>query len=149
MKVHDIMTEDVACCTTDTSLQDVARVFEECDCGAIPVVESEDNHRVIGMVTDRDIVIRCIAKGRNPLEATAGDCMTPDVETISRNADLDECIQLMERLQVRRVPVVDEQRNCVGIIAQADIARKAPEHEVADVLREISEPAQMHAAHVG
>lgn len=141
MKARDLMNEPKGRCTPDTPLQDVAKMMLACDCGAIPVIEGEQNPRLAGIVTDRDIVVRLLAQGENPLEKTAGDCMTSPVHTVTPDTDERELCAVMEQHQVRRVPVVDEQGVCCGIIAQADLARKAPEDETAEVLRDISQPA--------
>ena len=135
------MTSDPACCTPDTNLQDVACMMIECDCGAIPVVDNLDSGRVIGMITDRDITCRTVAQGKNPLDLTAGDCMTSDVACVIPGATLQDLERLMESRQVRRVPVIDDSGCCCGIVAQADIARNAPEHDTAEVVREISQAA--------
>lgn len=140
MKVKDIMTENPVCCTKNTNLQEVAQMMVEHDCGAIPVVESKGNMKPLGVVTDRDIVCRVIAKGKNPLQMNAGDCMSTPLLTVKPEMDVDDCCKLMEQRQVRRILVVDESGRCCGIVAQADIARKAPEEETADVVKEISQP---------
>ena len=138
MKVNDVMTQDPACCTPETPLRDVARMMVECDCGEIPVVDSKRTLRPAGVVTDRDIVVRCVAAGKNPLEAEAEDCMSSPVVTVTPDADLEEVADLMEKHQLRRIPVVDEAGALCGIVAQADIARHAPPREVAEVVREVS-----------
>jgi CBS domain-containing protein len=138
MKVSDVMTKDPACCTPETPLRDVARLMVECDCGEIPVVDSKRTLRPVGVVTDRDIVVRCVATGRNPLEAEAEDCMSSPVVTVTPDADLEDGSDLMEKHQLRRIPVVDEAGALCGIVAQADIARHAPPREVAEVVREVS-----------
>ena len=140
MKVREIMTASPACCTPDTSLQEVAALFVNHDCGAIPVVDSDETRRPIGIVTDRDIACRAVAKGLNALELTARDCMSSPIATVSEDASLDEAIKLMEENKVRRLPVVDEQGRCIGIVAQADIALSASHGKTAQVVREISEP---------
>lgn len=134
------MNEPRGHCTPDTRLQDVAQMMIECDCGAIPVIESEQNPKLLGIVTDRDIVIRLLARGENPLEKTAQQCMSTPVHTVTPETDEEELCHVMERHQIRRVPVVDEQGICCGIISQADIARRASEHETAEVVRDISQP---------
>jgi CBS domain-containing protein len=141
MLVRDIMTSDVACCEADTTLQQVAQMMVDCDCGAIPVVADEQSRRLIGIITDRDIVCRAIAKGYNPAVMSARDCMsTSDIACVTPDTDFNECRRVMEEYQVRRVPVVDE-NNCVcGILSQADIARQAPEDKTAEVVREVSQP---------
>ncbi len=141
MLVREIMTDQVACCTPDTKLQEVARMMVDSDCGAIPVVADARSRRLIGIVTDRDIVCRTIAKGRNPLELTAKECMSTEIHCVTPEMDLDECCAQMEERQVRRVPVLDASDRCCGIVSQADIARHAPEQETVEVVREVSQPA--------
>lgn len=141
MKVQDIMTSSPACCTAETSLREVAAMFVDHDCGAIPVVDGMETRRPIGIVTDRDIACRAVAKGLNALEMTAGDCMSSHPVTVTEDADLDDAMRLMEENRVRRLPVVDAQGRCVGIVAQADIALSAGKGDTAKVVREISEPS--------
>lgn len=140
MQVKEIMSEKIACCTRNTNLQEAARMMVEHDCGALPVVESERNHKPVGVITDRDIVCRAVAEGKNPLEMTVADCMTDSCITVSPDSTLEECCQILEQHQIRRVPVVDQKGECCGVVSQADIARQAPEHETAEVLREVSRP---------
>jgi CBS domain-containing protein len=138
MKVRDVMTRNPACCAPDTSLREVARLMVEHDCGEIPVCENESSRRVRGVITDRDIVVRAVAKGRNPLELTAADAMTTPAVTVNPDTDLDECANVMEQRQIRRVPVV-EGEEIVGIVAQADIVRQARDRIAAELVREVSE----------
>jgi CBS domain-containing protein len=138
MKVADIMTHDPACCTAESGLRDVARLMVDHDCGEIPVVDGQRTMRPVGVVTDRDVVVRCVAEGKNPLEAEAGDVMSSPVVTVTPETTLDRVSDLMEKHQLRRVPVVDEAGAICGIVAQADIARHAPAREVAEVVREVS-----------
>ena len=140
MKVKEIMTKSPACCTPDTSLREVAAMFVDNDCGAVPVVDSVNTRRPIGIVTDRDIACRAVAKGLNALELTARDCMSSPSVTIPEDASLDEAIKLMEEKRVRRLPVVDERGRCIGVVAQADIALSAGRGKTAEVVREISRP---------
>jgi CBS domain-containing protein len=132
------MTGDPICCTRETGLAEVARMMAEHDCGAIPVVESREDRRPVGVITDRDITCRAVAMRKNPLEMTAADCMTPSAITIRPETRLEDCEHLMEQKQLRRMLVVDERGRCCGIVAQADIARTASEHDVAEVVREVS-----------
>lgn len=141
MQVREIMSERVACCVPQTSLQDAARMMEENDCGSIPVIENEQDRELVGVITDRDIACRTVARGKNPLEMTVGDCMSTPAVAVTSNADLEECCRKMEEHQVRRMPVVDEGGGCCGVVAQADIAGKASERETAEVVKEISRPA--------
>ncbi|MBI4348878.1 MAG: CBS domain-containing protein [Elusimicrobia bacterium] len=138
--VKDLMTSNPAFCTPDTSLQDVARMMCDCDCGEIPVVEGQQNRRPIGVITDRDIVCRSIARGKDPMQLKVKDCMTPNPVTIKAETGADQVVQLMEKHQIRRVPVVDEKGILCGIVAQADIARKE-QHQAAEVLQKVSQPA--------
>jgi CBS domain-containing protein len=140
MTVRDVMTANPAVCMRITGLVEVARQMVACDCGEIPVVDNETAMHVIGVVTDRDIVCRTVAEGRNPADLAAGDCMTSPVVTVTPEASLDVCVNLMEERQVRRVPVVDERGRLIGIVAQSDIARKANRTLTSDLVREVSQP---------
>jgi CBS domain-containing protein len=142
MRVRDIMTMDVACCTGDTSLRDVARMMVDKDCGEIPVVDGADTRRPVGVVTDRDITCRVVAEGRNPLELRASDCMTSPAISVRPDDDLDECVRTLEDHQIRRVPVVDAAGKLCGMVAQADIARHGSKSDAAKVVREVSKPTE-------
>lgn len=141
MQVREIMTSDPVCCTPDTDLQRVAEMMVQHDCGAIPVVDNNDSKHALGIVTDRDIVTRVIAKGNNPLQMRARDAMTEQVITISDEASLEEAEKMMEDNQVRRLIVESKESACVGILAQADIARHAPADQTKEVLERISQPS--------
>jgi CBS domain-containing protein len=143
--VRDVMTADVEVCNPDSDLYYVARMMLERDCGAIPVVESTDSMRVVGMITDRDIVVRSVAKNTNPLTQRARDCMTSELVTASPDESVEECVRTMERRQLRRMPVVDHAGRLCGIIAQADLATSADNHLAAELVREVSESARDQA----
>src|SRR5262245_2006777 len=117
MRVKDIMTDTISCCTPETSLADVARKMVVHDCGALPVIDDQDHDRPLGVVTDRDIVCRALAMGRNPLEMTAGECMTSPAYTVHPEDTLDDCCQMLEEHQVRRAVVIDEHGRCCGMVA--------------------------------
>jgi CBS domain-containing protein len=140
MQVKDIMTKNPACCTPDTNLQEVARLMVQLDCGESPVVQSNQSMKLVGVITDRDITCRTVAVGKNPLEMTAGDCMSSPCITVTPEMSVEDCCQVMEENQVRRVPVVDESGACCGIVAQADIAQHASKRETGRVVREVSQP---------
>lgn len=142
MQVKEIMTKDVACCTPETGLRDVASLMVEHDCGAIPVVDDERSRRPVGVITDRDIACRTVAQGKNPLELTAGDCMTAECVTVSPDADVEDCCQVMEENQIRRVAVVDERGSCCGVVVQADIVEHVGRRETAEVVQEVSRPTE-------
>jgi CBS domain-containing protein len=133
---RDIMTTNPACCRPNTPLDQVAKMMVHHDCGEIPVVDASGC--VIGVVTDRDIVCRAVAHGMNPQRFTAETCMTKRVVTLREDAPLEEIIAAMEQHQIRRVPVVRDGGACAGIISQADLARMAQEHQVAELVCEVS-----------
>jgi CBS domain-containing protein len=141
MQVKDVMTADPTCCTVDTSLEEVAQMMVECDCGCIPIIDNEDSMRPIGTVTDRDITIRAVAEGMNPLEMTAGDIMSSPVVTVTPETSIEECSRLMGENQVRRVVVVDNRGACCGMVAQADLALDASSRVTAEVVEKVSQPA--------
>lgn len=133
---RDVMTTDPACCAPSTTLDQVAKLMVHNDCGEIPVVDTSD--QPIGVITDRDIVCRVVADGKNPAGHTAEQYMSQPVVTVRADAPLDEVVATMEKHQIRRVPVVDERGCCAGIIAQADVAWTGGEHDVAELVREVS-----------
>jgi CBS domain-containing protein len=134
------MTNNPACCMPDSSLQEVARLMVENDCGCIPVVDSQLGMKPIGTITDRDITVRTVASGQNPLEMKASDIMSIDIATIKPSASLEECFDVMEEKEIRRILVVDEQGRCCGIVAQADVAQvSANPARTGRFLREISD----------
>lgn len=132
----DVMTPEPQCCSPETTLNEVANLMVEADCGEIPVVDA--SNRLIGVVTDRDIVCRVVAKGKNPSAVTAEEAMTKPVVAVTGDTSLDEVVSVMEENQIRRVPVVDANGSCCGIIAQADVAMVARESEVGEMVREVS-----------
>jgi CBS domain-containing protein len=138
MNVKEVMTAEPACCTSDMSLQEVAKLMVDHDCGCIPVVDDKNTKKPMGMITDRDITIRTVAQGKNPLDLTASDAMSSNPITVTPMTSLEDCCNLMESNQIRRVAVVDESGSCCGIIAQADIALNAKEAKTAEVVQEVS-----------
>ena len=152
MRAADLMTRDPACVTPSDSARDAARRMEERDCGLIPVVDDLQRRRVLGVVTDRDLAIRVLAQGRSP-DATVGEVMTGAPDCVTPDADVEQVERVMADRQVRRVVVIDDTGRCVGVIAQADLARasrEAPseisEFEVARTIERISEPEASVAA---
>ena len=141
MNVADIMTKDPVCCTPDTGLQEVAQMMVDFDCGCIPIVDSNETKMPVGMITDRDITVRVVAKGQNPLDLTAQDAMTSTVVSVTPDTSVEDCANLMEESQIRRVAVVDENGACCGMVAQADIANNAGDRLTADVVQEVSKGA--------
>jgi CBS domain-containing protein len=138
MTVATVMTSCPACCTPNTSLTDVARLMVDNDCGEIPVVEDMDTRKLAGVLTDRDIATRVVAAGKNSAEARAVDCMTSPAISVSPDTTLQDCCELMETHQIRRVPVVDEQGAVVGIVSLADVVRSANSATTVAVVKEVS-----------
>jgi CBS domain-containing protein len=138
MNVSEVMTESPTCCTPETGLQEVAKMMVDCDCGCIPVVDSDDSKMPVGMITDRDITCRVVAQGRNPLDLAVRDAMTSTVVSVTPETSLEECLDLMEESQVRRIAVVDDDGKICGIVAQADVARNADGEKTAEVVQEVS-----------
>ena len=139
MKIQDVMTPQPTCCTPDSPLESVARMMADCDCGAIPVVVDLENMKPVGIITDRDIVIRALADGQNPLELTAVACMTQPAVTVPQDMDLDECLKHLEDKQIRRAVVVDGDGRVCGIVAPADIALHTPKRVVGELIERVSE----------
>jgi len=146
MQVKEVMTANPACCTPDTPLPAVAKLMVDNDCGEIPVVENKQSNIPVGVVTDRDIVCRTVAKDKNPLELTAADCMSTSIVTVTPDTQVEECCRIMEEKQIRRVPVVDANGACCGIVALADLARGAKSGVAGEVVKEVSEPSKSTAA---
>lgn len=140
MDVTSIMTANPVCCTRDTPLCDVAKMMVDHDCGQIPVVESKDDKTPVGVVTDRDIAIRIVAKGRDANSATAADAMSTPCKSVTTTTSLHDCVCLMEAEMVRRIPVVDAQGKLAGIVSIADIALAGKEKATAEVVTSVSAP---------
>ncbi len=141
MKIRELMSTDIVTCTPGTPVLEVAKHMKKSDIGSIPVV---DNHRLVGMITDRDIVIRCIALGLDPNNTKAQDCMTKNPVTVTPETDAHEAANLMASEQIRRLPVV-ENGDLVGICALGDLAVvDIHVNEAGDALSEISEQSHLH-----
>jgi CBS domain-containing protein len=135
--VRDVMTPEPDTVGPQDNLQQVAVLMLKCDCGSIPVVE---NDKVVGIITDRDIVVRVIAKGKNPLNTRVSEAMSDNIHTVRENDSLDRVMSIMSEHQIRRVPVVDDQDRLVGIVAQADLATEAKDNrKVEKTIENISE----------
>lgn len=151
MQVREIMTKGPACCTTEDTAERAAQLMAENDCGLIPVVESRNESRLVGVITDRDIAVRAVAKGKAP-NTQVRDLMTPSPFSCSPEAAVKDVERVMSDRQVRRVVIVDGDQKCVGIVSQADIALAAERYadvedrEVARVVERISEPPGPSAA---
>ena len=145
MQIREIMTPNPACCIPDSTVQDVARMMQENDCGCIPVVDSFAGMKPVGTITDRDITIRTVAANQNPMNMKASEIMTSNIATVKPQMSLEECFDVMEDREIRRVLVIDEQGKCCGIVAQADIVQSGTNPiRTNKVIREISESTPSH-----
>ncbi|MBA2386091.1 MAG: CBS domain-containing protein [Acidimicrobiia bacterium] len=132
---RDIMTSGVECADENESLVDAARKMRDMDVGALPIC-GEDN-RLKGMVTDRDIVVRCVAEGRDPQDVRVGELAEGKPVTIGADDSIDEVLSTMKEHKVRRLPVIDG-HDLVGVVSQADVARNIDESKVGDLVEAIS-----------
>ena len=144
MKARDIMTANPESVTASDSIQTAARIMRDSDVGIVPVVDDEGSRRLRGVITDRDIAVRCVAEGRDG-SCRVSDLMSGDLVTARPDDDVTKVMDRMKTEQVRRIPVVDDSDRLVGIIAQADIALDGPgDKAIGDVVEKISEPGRSH-----
>lgn len=132
---REIMSDDVRCVQENQSLREAAQMMKEMGVGALPVCGEDD--RLKGMVTDRDIVVECVASGGDPASTTAGQLADGKPVTIGADDSVEEALRTMAQHQVRRLPVIDGHR-LVGILSQADVARALPEDKVGELVEAIS-----------
>jgi len=146
MKIHDIMTKDPSCVTPDATVREAAQVMKREDVGIVPVVEGQADRRLVGLVTDRDIAIRCIADGKDGTCRVRDVMSTDDLATCSENDDVENVMDAMRTEKVRRIPIVDERGSLVGIVSQADVLRKTRDtNRAGETVEQISEPGGRHA----
>jgi CBS domain-containing protein len=137
--VRDVMTARPRCAAPDTPLSQVAQLMEAEDVGAIPVL---DGDRLVGMFTDRDIVVRAIANEKDPRGMPTREISSGELVTVGPDHDLSDALQLMAQHQVRRLPVVDDENRLVGVVSQADVALEGKDKSVGEMVAEISKPPQ-------
>lgn len=136
MRIADIMSRDVTVAAPDMNLRDAAEAMAKIDAGALPVC---DGRRLLGILTDRDIVVRGLAKGLGP-DSSVSQVMTEGVEYCFEDDDLVEVGDKMAAAQIRRIAVVDNAKNLVGIVSLGDLARETRPAEAGDILEEVSQP---------
>ena len=144
MRIEDIMTPNPAVVTPDTTAREAARLMRECDCGAIPVVESQENRRPIGVVTDRDLAVRGLAEGLGP-DTLVRELMTERPHAARADDEIETVRQVMMQQKIRRVVVTDAGGTVIGMVAQADLARHddaVSDRELGKVVEAISEPGK-------
>jgi CBS domain-containing protein len=123
-RCKDVMTPEPVVCEPGESVAVAARIMKQQDVGSVPVVESQGSKRLVGIVTDRDLVVKVLAGGPNVDRATVRDAMTPNPASCREDDDVEQAMATMKERQVRRMPVVDAGGRLVGIIAQADVATR-------------------------
>jgi CBS domain-containing protein len=133
MRVSDVMTDKPRYVNFATSVADAARIMREDDIGFVPV---EKDDKMVGMLTDRDITVRVVADDQNPSTVTAEKAMTPDVEWVFDDQDADQASRLMQKMQVRRLPVVNHDKRLVGVVSLGDLATEVGGQE--KTLEEVS-----------
>lgn len=139
MKIKDLMTHDVRSCSSQSKLSDVAKIMAEVNCGAVPVV---DGGKLVGIVTDRDIVLRAVAKGKDINATPCSEVMTNDAFTASPDMEAQDAADMMAQHQIRRLPVLDGD-TLVGIVALGDLATEDIHiNEAGQALSNISEPSR-------
>lgn len=146
LRAADIMTEEPETVGPDTTLEEVARKMRDLDVGIIPVVEGDQNRRLRGVITDRDITVRATAEGRDARSTKVSDVMTPEVGTVNKNDRIRDVLEVMRREQVKRVPVTDRDGRLVGIIAEADLLSdyegQEQERMLEDTLERVYQPSR-------
>jgi CBS domain-containing protein len=140
MKIKDVMTRDVEVVGPKDTLQEAARKMKDLDVGAVPVC---DGDRLVGMLTDRDITIRATAEGLDPSKTTAQETMTPEIYYCFENQNIEDAALLMMEKQIRRLPIIDDNKKLVGIVALGDVAEDVEDEDIAGpTLEEISRPSK-------
>lgn len=142
MKCRDLMTKDPVVCMPSDTVDKVAQVMKSEDVGPVPIVEDSMTKKLLGIVTDRDLALKIVAEGREPRSTKVGDVMTTNPVSCRPDDDIEDALDAMEEHQVRRLPIVDEENRVVGIIAQADVARRLDSDDTADLVEEVSEPTR-------
>jgi CBS domain-containing protein len=136
-RVRDIMTADPACVRESDGIVEAARIMKSEDAGVVPIVDGD--RKLLGIITDRDIVVRLVAEGRNPLDCKVNEAMTKHIRSVSEDATVDEVMSIMRSANVRRVPVCDRNDRIVGIISMGDLAETGEKGKVGDMVQDISE----------
>ncbi len=141
-RCRDIMSKDPACCLAGESTAKAAQVMRDRNVGILPIVRDRQDKDLIGVVTDRDLALKVVAEGRDPNHTIIASVMSHPPIVCSPDDAYQKTLRTMERLQIRRVPVVDYAGRLLGMVSQADIALRVPDaRETAEMVREISRPA--------
>jgi len=141
MKVREIMTPDPVCCVPEDRAQKVAKVLCEQNIGSVPVVMDRQSRKLLGMITDRDLCCHIVAAGLDPKTTKIEKSVTLNPVTCRDGENVENCERLMQEHQIRRVPIVDAEGCCIGIVSQADVALREKPEKVSKTVAEISRPA--------
>jgi CBS domain-containing protein len=133
--VRDVMTHHVKIASPEDTLKHAAQMMEDLNCGVLPVGE---NDRLVGILTDRDIAIRAVARGKSPTKCKVREVMSPEIKYVYDNETLDDAVRNMSTLQVRRLPVLNREKRLVGIVSLGDVAI-SDAGSAADALKNISQ----------
>jgi CBS domain-containing protein len=147
MKAQDIMAKNPRCVTPRTTVQEAARLMKSEDVGSLPVLRDDGSRKLVGVITDRDITIRVVAEGRNAERCVVEEVMSKNnLATARTNDSVEDVMKVMGKEQVRRIPIVNESGEVVGVVSQADVVRKADSEVRAErTIEKISEPGGRHS----
>ncbi|MBN2115563.1 MAG: CBS domain-containing protein [Anaerolineales bacterium] len=140
-KCSDIMTEDLVYCMPGDTVSEVARLMKKEDIGPVLIIDGDKSRTLVGIVTDRDLVLKVIAEGMDPQKTKVNDVMSKKLVTCYADDDIEQAMNAMAQFQLRRIPVVGENMKLVGIISQADVARMNEPEKTGEVVKEISQEA--------
>lgn len=147
MKVNEVMSKTLVCCTPTDTIQKAAELMNSSDVGAIPVVNDCTERKLLGIITDRDICIKSVAAGKSSSAMKVSDVMSKALVTCGPDESMESCEAKMERNQVRRIPVIDQKGICIGIVSQADIALRDTSEHTSHTVAAISQHPAQRAAH--
>jgi CBS domain-containing protein len=144
MRIKHVMTKDPTCCVPSDTAQRAAKIMRDEDTGVVPIIENEQSRKVIGIVTDRDLCMNIVAEGHDPRTTQVHESMTTTVVSCSSQDSVDKATELMRENQIRRIPVVDEQHQLLGIVAMADIVGRTNLRttETHETLKTVSAPTR-------
>ena len=136
--IREVMTPNPVCVSDKDSIREAARIMAREDTGVVPVVDN--GRKIIGMITDRDIVVRLVAEGKDPSNAKVNEAMTKNVRSIKEDSTIDDALNVMKGSEVRRVPVVNNNNEIVGIVSMGDIAKESQQRgRVGEAVKDISD----------
>lgn len=146
MKVREAMTANPVCCVPTDTAQKVAQMLSDQNVGSMPVVADEQSRQLVGMITDRDICCSIVANGLDPRKTSIEKFISAQIITCRDGENLDKCEKAMQEHQLRRIPVVDGEGRCIGIISQADVALKDKPEKISQTVAEISRRERKHSS---